>query len=277
MANARTVGGRIEELLAGVAAGRDKDTAEELVHLLVEMYGEGLTRIMAVLEPPQVSAMVEDDLVESLLLLHDLHPIDVDGRIQRALDRIRPYLGSHAGGVEYLGVDEEGVAQLRLQGSCDGCASSTLTVQTAIEGAIQDAAPELTGIEVAGVSAPAAPLLQVGMGPPAGWHEPVPTAEGAWTTLPALGRTPAVVSVEGTAVLVCSVRGTHYAYRDACAACGSTLASGALAGTELTCVCGARFDVRLAGRGLDSDLHLEPLPLLSDSAGIRIAVPRAVS
>ncbi len=142
------------------------------------MYGEGLTRIMAVLEPPQVSAIAEDDLVESLLLLHDLHPLDVDARIQRALDRIRPYLGSHAGGVEYLGVDEEGVAQLRLQGSCDGCASSTLTVQTAIEGAIQDAAPELTGIEVAGVSAPAAPLLQVGMGPPPGWARAGPDGRG---------------------------------------------------------------------------------------------------
>jgi nitrite reductase/ring-hydroxylating ferredoxin subunit len=82
--------------------------------------------------------------------------------------------------------------------------------------------------------------------------------------------------VEGTPVLVCSVRGTHYAYRDACAACGSTLAAAVLAGTELTCECGARFDIRLAGRALDSDLHLEPLPLLSDNAGIRIAVPRAV-
>ena len=278
MRNARTVGERIEELLAGLQAGRDKDTAEELIHLLVELYGEGLSRIMAVLEPPQVSALVEDELVESLLLLHDLHPIDVDGRIQRALDKVRPYLGSHAGGVEYLGVDEEGVAQLRLEGSCDGCASSTLTVKTAIEGAIQDAAPELTGIQVAGVSAPAEPLLQVGMGPPAGWHEPVPTADGAWTTLPALGRTPAVVSVAGTPVLVCSVRGTHYAYRDACAACGSTLAAATLAGTELTCGCGARFDIRLAGRGLDDpDQHLEPVPLLPDSAGVRIAVPRTVA
>ena len=47
--------------------------------------------------------LLADPLVESLLLLHDLHPLDVDTRIQRALDRVRPYLGSHAGGVEYLG------------------------------------------------------------------------------------------------------------------------------------------------------------------------------
>ena len=90
-------------------------------------------------------------------MLHDLHPLDVDTRIQRALDKVRPYLGSHAGGVTYLGVTEEGVAQLRLEGSCDGCASSTVTVQLAIKGAIEDAAPEVTEVVVEGVTAPAGP------------------------------------------------------------------------------------------------------------------------
>src|SRR5262245_18958989 len=143
---ARTVGDRIEELLESLQSGRDMDTAEELVRLLVEMYGSGLAKITSMLDPAQLAQIAADELVESLLLLHDLHPLDVDSRVQRALDRVRPYLGSHAGGVEYLGVDAEGVAQLRLEGNCDGCASSALTVKMAIEGAIQDAAPELTGI-----------------------------------------------------------------------------------------------------------------------------------
>jgi len=284
-ANARTVGERIEELLSGLQAGREKDAAEELVRLLVEMYGEGLDRIVAALDPAQVTRLAEDGLVESLLLLHDLHPLNVDDRVQRALDRVRPYLGSHAGGVEYLGVDENGVARLRLEGNCEGCASSTLTVKMAIEGAIQDAAPELTGIEVAGVVAEptAAPLLQVGMGPPPGWgaEEPQPVAEGGWASLPDLGPPtgrPVVVELDGVAVLVCSIRGTLYAYRDACAGCGSSLADASLNGNLLGCgSCGARFNVRLAGRGMDDvALHLDPLPLLSDSAGTRVAVPRAV-
>ncbi len=78
-----------------------------------------------------LAAVADDPQVEGLLLLHDLHPLDVDARIQRALDRVRPYLGSHAGGVEYLGVTD-GVARLRLEGSCHGCPSSTVTVQLAI-------------------------------------------------------------------------------------------------------------------------------------------------
>jgi len=277
--NARDVGERIEQLLTGLTSGRDKESAEELVRLLVEMYGEGLTRMIGLLaehDPALVPRLAEDELVESLLLLHDLHPLDVDTRIQQALDRVRPYLGSHAGGVEYLGVDENGVAQLRLEGNCHGCPSSTLTVRTAIEGAIQDAAPEIAGVEVAGVTQE--PLLQVGMGPPSGWGGD----RTGWTALPEIGppsEGPVSVVVDGTRVLVCSVRGTLYAYRDSCGACGSTLDSSTVDDDVLVCAsCAARFDVRLAGRGLDDPaLRLHPLPLLSDSQGVRVAVPAAVA
>lgn len=288
-ANARAVGERIEDLLASLQAGRDKETAEQLVRLLVGMYGDGLSRIVSALDAEQAVRIAEDDLVGSLLLLHDLHPLDVDARVQQALDRVRPYLGSHAGGVDYLGVDAEGVAHLRLQGSCDGCASSTLTVKMAIEGAVQEAAPELTGIEVAGVAEPdSPPLLQVGMGPPAGWTvgEPEPAARRtdagvSWTTLPDVGPPtgrPTTMDLDGERIVVCSVRGTLYAYRDACADCGSSLAEADLNGNLLTCpACGARFNARLAGRGLNgSRRHLDPLPLLSDGDGVRVALPRTV-
>ncbi len=115
-----------------------RQAAEELVGLLVGLYGDGLGQIVAVLRErarpgaAMLAKLADDPLVESLLLLHDLHPLDVDARIQRALDRVRPYLGSHAGGVEYLGV-ADGVARLRLEGSCHGCPSSTVTVQLAIK------------------------------------------------------------------------------------------------------------------------------------------------
>jgi Fe-S cluster biogenesis protein NfuA/nitrite reductase/ring-hydroxylating ferredoxin subunit len=290
--NARTVGDRIEALLGGLRSGPSRETAEELVGLLVEMYGTALARVVGLLrehDPALVSKLAEDDLVESLLLLHELHPLDVDARVQRALDGVRPYLGSHAGGVEYLGVDESGVAQLRLEGSCDGCPSSTLTVKMAIEGAILDAAPEVTGVEVAGIAEPEpTTLLQIGLGPPAHWiapggHAPEPETDHAgWTSLPDIGPPtgrPLVVTVAGVRVLLCSVRGTLYAYRDACGVCGATLAESTLDGEALACAgCAARFNVRLAGRGLDDTAHrLDPLPLLSDSAGTRIALPRAVA
>jgi Fe-S cluster biogenesis protein NfuA/nitrite reductase/ring-hydroxylating ferredoxin subunit len=285
------VGSRVEELLAALRSGRVQDpapVAEELVGLLVGLYGDGLSHIVTVLADQgapgaaMLDRLTEDPLVESLLLLHDLHPLDVDARVQRALDRVRPYLGSHAGGVEYLGV-RDGVARLRLEGSCHGCPSSTVTVQLAITGAVQDAAPEVTEVVVEGMTAPPAPaLLQIGRRPEL--DSAAPQGAGAdgdganWVTLPDIGPPSArpVLAVAGDlSVLVCAVRGTLYAYRDGCAACGTSLADGKLDREELTCPgCAARYDVRLAGRGRDDpSLHLDPLPLLADSQGVRVAVP----
>jgi Fe-S cluster biogenesis protein NfuA/nitrite reductase/ring-hydroxylating ferredoxin subunit len=290
MTSVAQAGERIEELLTALRSrgGAAADTAEELVRLLVGMYGDGLAAIMAALaeegEPGRaiIDRLTADPLVEGLLLLHGLHPLDVDARIQRALDQVRPYLGSHAGGVQYLGVTD-GVARLRLEGSCHGCPSSTVTVQLAIEGAVQDAAPEVTEVVVEGMTAPPEPkLLQIGprpddapgAGPPAG------PAGGEWVTLPGIGppsSRPVTAAAGNMTVLVCSVRGTLYAYRDQCASCGSSLGGGTLNREVLTCTCGSRYDVCRAGAGLDGlAAHLDPLPLLTDSQGVRVAVPAAV-
>ncbi len=232
-----------------------------------------------------IARLADDPLVESLLLLHDLHPLDVDARIQRALDRVRPYLGSHAGGVEYLGVTD-GIARLKLEGSCHGCPSSTVTVQLAITSAVQDAAPEVTEVVVEGVTAPPRQkLLQIGKRPDDASAQGGEHDEGGngsvWAVLPDIGppsSRPVIASADGTSVVVCAVRGTLYAYRDSCARCSSSLADGQLDREELTCAaCGARYNVRLAGKGVDDPvLHLDPLPLLADSQGVRVAVPEAV-
>jgi Fe-S cluster biogenesis protein NfuA/nitrite reductase/ring-hydroxylating ferredoxin subunit len=289
MADARQVGARVEELLGILQSEGGEATAraaEELVRLLLGLYGDGLSHIMAALRAEGAAGaavldrLLEDPLVESLLLLHDLHPLDVDERIQRALDQVRPYLGSHAGGVTYLGVTDEGVAQLRLEGSCDGCPSSTVTVQLAIKGAIEDAAPEVTEVVVEGVTAPPAQgtLLQIGQRPPdASGSPPAAAGDARWVSIPDIGppsSRPVIAEVAGTRVLLCSVRGTLYAYRDACAACGSSLAEGSLTVGELACPsCRTEYDVRTAGRSLgDAAVHLDPLPLLSDSQGVRVAV-----
>ena len=285
----RSVGERVEELLSSLRSGGTgradpAAAAEELVGLLVGLYGDGLAHVVAVLaergQPGAeiLAALTDDPLVESLLLLHDLHPLDTDARVQRALDQVRPYLGSHAGGVEYLGVTD-GIARLRLEGSCHGCPSSTVTVRLAIEGAVMDAAPEVTEVVVEGMTtpAPAPALLQIGRRPA---DSSDTGAEPGWFTLPDIGppsSRPVTARAADTTVLVCAVRGTLYAYRDACAACGSSMAAGLLEREQLTCPgCAARYNVRLAGQGLDDPaLHLDPLPLLTDSHGVRVALPEA--
>ena len=63
---------------------------------------------------------------------------------------MRPFLAHHDGDVELLGIDPDaGAVKLRLLGSCDGCPSSSVTLQFAVERAIVEAAPEISRIDVA--------------------------------------------------------------------------------------------------------------------------------
>jgi Fe-S cluster biogenesis protein NfuA len=175
--DARATGERVEALLAELrtrAGPQAGDAAEELVGCLVELYGAGLSAIVAIVGadpdagPRLLDALAGDPLVESLLLVHDLHPLDADARINRALEAVRPQLGSHAGAVEYLGIDDQGVVGLRLTASGHGCGSSSATVAQTVQEAVAEAAPEVAGVRVEEVAAPAeVPLLQI-MRRPAG-------------------------------------------------------------------------------------------------------------
>ncbi len=155
---------RIEMLIQEVAAFHDphaRATAQELVQELLNMYGEGLTRLLELTAETEASgiALIDtfatDELLSSLFLLHGLHPIDIETRVLEALDGVRPYLKSHGGNVEFIKI-EKGIAHLRLEGSCDGCQSSTMTLKLVIEEAIYKAAPDLDGLQVEGVTEPPA-------------------------------------------------------------------------------------------------------------------------
>jgi Fe-S cluster biogenesis protein NfuA len=155
-------GQRVEELLAELRAQAGPQaaaTAEELVSCLVELYGAGLAKITEIAaEAGLMDQLVADPLVESLLLVHDLHPLDTSARVRRAVEEVLPQLGSHAGNVEYQGLGEDGVLRLRLEQS--GCSADT--VRDLIEKAVTGAAPEAAGVAIELVAPPAEPtLLQI--------------------------------------------------------------------------------------------------------------------
>ena len=168
-----------------------RERAEELVRLVADLYGAGLERMLTILhdggrlDDDVLAALAADELVSSLLLVHDLHPYDVHTRVEHALDGVRPYLGSHGGDVELLEVTEDDVVRLRLLGSCDGCASSSVTLKLAVEGAIEAAAPEVTAIEVetptASTSVAAGPVIAVeSLWSRLGEPGPRPARRGRW-------------------------------------------------------------------------------------------------
>jgi Fe-S cluster biogenesis protein NfuA/nitrite reductase/ring-hydroxylating ferredoxin subunit len=259
---------------AAIGEIESQPQAMEAVQALVEMYGEGLARIM---ERVDASAFLDDELVAHLLLLHDLHPIPLEQRVLAALEEVRPYMESHKGGVELLSVDE-GVVRLRLEGSCSGCPSSTMTLKLAIEDAIHKAAPDVDEIVAEGaVEPPPAPLLQIQVAgqprPTEGW-----STAGSLAELSSGGAT--VKRVEGEDVLFARIGEARYAYRTSCPGCGDTLGSGSLEGSEFRCgSCGNRYDAIRAGRCLDQpQLQLEPVPLLDTEAGlVKVALRSAVA
>ena len=163
---------QVEGLLEQLEALPDRSARElatQVVQALLDLYGEGLGRIVDVLaerdDGTLAEALADDELVAHLLLLHGLHPVPVEERVRVALESVLPYLESHGGSVELLGV-REGVAHLRLQGSCSGCPSSSMTLKLAIEDAIFKAAPDVEEVRADGAVAPAAPssgLIQLEM------------------------------------------------------------------------------------------------------------------
>jgi Fe-S cluster biogenesis protein NfuA len=172
---AQAAGERVEKLLAELRSHGGPQvaaTAEELVGCLVELYGTGLAEIVRILGEDAeagarlLDALAADPLVESLLLVHDLHPIEIGARIERALDAVMPRLGPHAGHAEFQGIDDQGVIHLRLERGGHGCNSSAGAYVTAIEQAVAEAAPEAAGVDVEVVEVPAElPLLQIGRRP----------------------------------------------------------------------------------------------------------------
>ncbi|MER5398960.1 NifU family protein [Streptomyces sp. NPDC002599] len=286
------IGALLDEL-ARQAGPEARDVADELVRCLMEFYGEGLARTVRLLRSAPKGAdplavLTADELVGDLLILHDLHPEDTATRVGRALDKVRPYLGSHAGDVEVAGLDMEAAdgptLRLRLRGSCDGCPSSTQTVRWTIEEAVARIAPEVAHIEVEGMAAesPQPALLQIlphrpddapGGAVPSGepgeaarWYELGPRS------LPVGDGATGVTEVAGRALLLVRLPGQLYAYRDRCPLCAAGLAPAVLDGELLRCAgCGAAFDVRRAGRGDRG--HLDPVPLLEENGSVRVALP----
>jgi Fe-S cluster biogenesis protein NfuA/nitrite reductase/ring-hydroxylating ferredoxin subunit len=288
-AEARERVARVEALLEEVEslpdpAAREKVT--EMAGALLDLYGEGLARILerlAASDGDLPRELADDEVVSHLLLLHDLHPVDAETRVIGALDEVRPYLESHGGDVELLGV-EDGVARLRLQGSCSGCPSSTMTLKLAIEDAIHKAAPDIEAVEAEDAEQVDAPskLLQLEVAGPRAHGRSEPAGEPGWSMaggLAELGSGDTVVKqVGGEPVLFLRLEQTPYAYRSACPGCGESLEAATLRATQLTCAaCGDRYDVQRAGRCQDAPArYLEPIPLLTTDAGlVKVAVGAA--
>ena len=270
IARVQELTGRLEDL-EDVAC---RELAEELTGAVVQMYGAGLERIVELIADEETRGrLAADELVAGLLMIHDLYPVPLEERVMQALDSVRPYMESHGGNIELLGF-EDGVVKLRLEGSCKSCRASSSTLELAVRQALQEAAPDLLGMDVEGVveEEPAGgeaaitgiplPLAQANGGP--AWHVLDIAPPDALVT----------ADVAGMSLFVANVDGTLLAYRNSCARCGGDLAAAELDGGALACPsCGRAYFLPQAGRSMDDDhLQLQPIPLLREAEAIKVAL-----
>jgi Fe-S cluster biogenesis protein NfuA/nitrite reductase/ring-hydroxylating ferredoxin subunit len=262
IARVQELTGRLEDLDDPAC----RSLAEELTSAVVQMYGAGLERIVELADEGTRDEMSKDSLVAGLLMIHDLYPVPIEERVAQALDTVRPYMESHGGNVELLGI-EDGIAKLRLAGSCKSCRASSSTLELAVRQALEEAAPDLLGMDVEGIVEEEEEVTGVAL--------PMANGAPAWHTLDIAP--PALLTgadVEGMSLFVANVDGTLLAYRNSCASCGGDLTGGALDAGSLACPsCGRTYFLPGAGRSMDDDhLQLQPIPLLREAEGIKVAL-----
>jgi len=221
-----------------------------------------------------VAGELEHPLAQTLLAMYDLVDVEPGILVEEALDAVRPYIESHGGHVELLGVDG-GTVHLRLGGACDGCAGSTMTLTRGIEQALRERYPAFERIE----AHPAEPeLLQIEMvrpGSPAVASLPRPVfADAADAGELRVGEM-RVVDADGVAVLLANVDGDVYALRDGCAVDGRTLAGGRLAGSVVVCPWhNCAYDMRSGKRADDEPgaAGLGVVPVAVQDGAVKVAV-----
>src|ERR1700686_1068644 len=146
---------RIETLVQEVASFSDphaRAIAEELIQTLLDMYGEGLARLLEIPAETDTAGLAlidtfaSDELLNALLVLHGLHPLDIESRVLQALDQVRSSLKLQGSTLEFVRI-EDGIAYLRLQGGgCHSCGTPA-NLQLAIEETLYKAVPDLQGLK----------------------------------------------------------------------------------------------------------------------------------
>jgi Fe-S cluster biogenesis protein NfuA/nitrite reductase/ring-hydroxylating ferredoxin subunit len=263
----------IQELIGKIDALPDtaaRDMMQTCIQEILGFYGHGLEKILEVVSRGNSTAakdiyndLIEDSFISGLLLIHDLHPLDLKTRLYHALEKVKPYIDSHGGSVELVSL-EDGVAKIRLAGSCKTCPSSASTLELGIKQAIEESCPDLMGLEVEGIM-PISNHTGTGESPGKGWQV-IPNVRLVENSMKFL-------EAGGIPLVICKVSDRLYAYRNLCPACDRSFNNGTMEDKMIACQLGHRYDVQHAGICTDDPgIHLDPFPLLEEAGTVKIAV-----
>ncbi len=221
--------------------------------------------------------LVDDPVVHLLLSLHEIVRPDPVTHANRVLVAVRPQLQSHGGDVTLVRI-EDGTAFVRLEGACNGCSMSSVTLRNLVESALVEGVPAVTGVEVL-PNEPTPTLiplesLRIGLDPGReGWVKAGPAAEIPEGDITPLSLT--ADSGEQTEVIVVNVAQRFSAYRNECAHEALPLNNAVLDVDSGTLTCpwhGFCYDAS-SGECLSAPgAQLEPLPLRIDGDDVWVRV-----
>ena len=70
--------------------------------------------------------------------------MSIHERVEKVLEKIRPYIQSDGGDISLVAVDEAaGIVKVALHGACGSCPSSTATLKGGVERMIRQEIPEI--------------------------------------------------------------------------------------------------------------------------------------
>ena len=150
---------RIGELvgqLENIADPESRVSAKALVQLLLDLHAVGLERVLEIIAKNgdsgqrTIDDLGRDPLVSSLLVLYNLHPLDLESRVAQAVEKVQPKVRK-GGGVLELISNANGVVRLHLQVVGHACGSTGKTLRTMVEDALYEAAPDVNHLLIEGL------------------------------------------------------------------------------------------------------------------------------
>jgi len=129
-------------------------TALELMQGLMDLHGAALSRIVELLSAGDsgthaLTKLADDPLVCGLLVLYGVHPLSLQDRVLRAMERLQPQLQKVGANLELTSTDDN-LVRISLHNSHSDTHSAA-ALRTTIEQAIREAAPEVVEIAIEGM------------------------------------------------------------------------------------------------------------------------------
>ncbi len=149
---------RIGKLVQEIESSTDpavRAITKTLMQSLMDLHGAAIEKALDIVADAGEQGMAiidrlgRDPLVSSVLILYGLHPEDLETRVVKAVDKVRPQLRKQGCEVELVSINE-GAIRLRVETGSHTCGSTAKTLQATLEGTMYDAAPDLTSLVIEG-------------------------------------------------------------------------------------------------------------------------------